>query len=270
MDGIPPGPLGSGSRPVDTRDGTNALTVSPKPGPICGPYIRGDKFSEFPPLFIDAKPPNITVEIDREDLSIGTARYTGATHINKNLAIRQRDLIPHANIKFIIRDESGHILPMTKRMVRLWLLLPDQDGTLGKGGWHKVTPEKSPFYDDGAGNDAPGEQILFQVKNGQRIFKNKEPVGQLQEFLAGNLRAGGAYYQVISLSSPDGTTRVITANLRYLNAAEFLEALRMTTSNKYRKTHTETFLFDVDFPPIDWQSDSGVVPAPAKMAKPAR
>jgi len=272
MGGIRPGPLGSGP-PVDIRDGTSALTASPTPGPTRGPYIRGDKFSELP--FADATGPSdakprysIKVEIDQEDLSVGAGAYKDSIHLNKNLAFRRGvgggtgDITPHASVKVIITDESsGKTLPMTRRLVRYWFLQPDQGATAqNQKPWHKVAPEKSNFLrDHPSTQDAPG----------LRAFKaEKNPVGQLQEFLAGNLKAGGVYYHVITLMDPDGTSRVVTANWRMLDAAEYHAALQATTSARYAESHEDKFLFDVDFPPTDWSSDSGVMTLPHKKAGP--
>jgi len=219
-----------------------------------------ETFSEFPPLVVKNPNPNTDVSIgfEEKNLAKGTARFTGAKHINNNLAVKPNlipgspgDLIVHGNVEVHLKV-NGKEVPMTQRYVRYWALTPEPDVTVAKGTgtWNVKTPDTNGFVVDApTSKDAPGWQI---------IKPERTSVGQTQEFIAGNPKAGGVYYQTLTLTDPDGTSRVIHSEPKILTPDEYREVLKQIKDPKYAKTHDSKFLFDVKFP----GSDTGVLTPP--------
>jgi hypothetical protein len=200
--------------------------------------------------------PNISIQFEKNDLSKGTARYTAAKQISKNLALKPNGAgrpdspIAHANVEVHLYDDNGTEVPMTRRLVRSWYIQPTpQADVKDLSTWQIVGLENSEFsplpvapghpacwnfeWDRPGAKDAPGLQ---------GISADDKPFGQLQEFLAGNARVGGVYYQVYVLE--DGSdTRVITTNPMKLNAKEYNEVLKMIDSGTYSKTMSRKLFF---------------------------
>lgn len=205
----------------------------------------------------DAGNPNVSIKFDENDLSVGTARYTAAKQISKNLAMKPngRGLpdspIAHANIEVQLRDDQGHEVPMTRRLVRYWYIKPLPNAVVSDlSKWQIVGLKESDVgtplpiapgqpaswnfeWDRPGSKDAPGVQG-FSVKDG--------PFGQLQEFLVGNAKVGGAYYQVYVLE--DGlNTRVITSRALTLPAQQYRNALQSIDSGEYTRNMARRLFF---------------------------
>lgn len=234
-----------------------------------GTVQEGTKvFSEVAPIKVLPNQPkkdqiSITVDLVKENVAIGTARYTGARHLNKNIAIKPNllpgyagDLIVHGNIEVHIKV-NGKEVPMTSRDLRYWPLKPELGTTTANGRLWRLGDPDPKFVVDGPGaKDAPGSQVHLA-----------ESFGQLLEFLAGNPKAGGAYYHQWILMDRDGTSRVRFHNLRPLTPQEFLDATKRKGEPSFTKQNK--FLFDVPFPG-EADSDSGVIRIPeANKVKPA-
>ena len=227
-----------------------------------GPCIIGNSFSEFPcpPIAQSGPNTNITVQFEGDDLSRGTARFTGARHLGKNLAVKPNaipghagDLMVHGNVKVEL-EVNGKKVPMTQRFVRYWPLLPEPGTTVANGGrWILGAPDTRFWLDAPSTKDAPGWQV---------VFAEDKPVGQLQEFLAGNPEAGGVYYQTWTLTDPDGTSRVVHFNLVRLSPQEYHDAVRRINR---RDALGNSFLLDVPFAP-EPLADSGILHLPLKKA----
>jgi len=216
---------------------------------------------EGSPISVVEKPnPNVTVEFEKDDLSIGAARFTGAKPVNKNLSMKPSlkghpdNPIAHANVEVHLHDDKGNEVPMTRRLVRYWLVQPQRGATVQNlRQWRIVGLEHSEFspfspfpvarnerpaqtnfgWDRPGAKDAPGVQGL-SVKD--------KPFGQLQEFLVGNAEVGGAYYQIYTLE--DGlNVRVISSRELTFSAREYRELLRMIDSGEYSKTMGRKLLF---------------------------
>ena len=164
------------------------------------------RYSEFPPLMPKSKSPSTkktsAIHFDRRDVSIGRARYQGATHYSKNIAVKPNyiagggDLMSHCNVEVELYDKSGRPIPMQERWFRDWAYYPvDPAVTIrtfkgwdgrnlpgAKEGLRTVPGSTKRFLFDGASaTDAPGQQNIIQDK--QTYF-------YLQEFVAGNEQAG--------------------------------------------------------------------------------
>jgi hypothetical protein len=205
----------------------------------------------------DAGNPHISITFEEKDLSIGTARYRGAKQVSKNLAMRPNvpgvpdSPIAHANVEVHLYDDHGHEVPMTRRLVRSWYIDPLPNAKVSDlGRWRivglnpsdvgtplPVAPGQPTYYNfqkDGPGaEDAPGLTGL-SVKD--------EPYGQLQEFLAGNERVGGVYYQVYTLEDKVNT-RVFSSAPEKLSAKEYREALQLIDSGEYSQTMARKLFF---------------------------
>lgn len=194
--------------------------------------------------------PQVSVEFERRDLSIGTARYRGAVPITKNLSMKpggrgqQPNPMIHANVEVRLRDANGKPVPMTRRLVRTWDVQPSAGATVDNlRMWHIVgllQSEFSPFspfplspnerpgdtnfrLDHPSRQDAPGLQLIQTT-----------PFGILQEFVAGNAGVGGAYYQTYTLF--DGSKyRIINSRSMTLSAAEYNRLLASIDNGTYTK-----------------------------------
>ena len=78
---------------------------------------------EGSPIPVVEKPnPNVTIEFEKKDLSIGTARYTGARPVSRNLSMKPSspghpdNPIAHANVEVHLRDNQGREVRMTRRL----------------------------------------------------------------------------------------------------------------------------------------------------------
>jgi RHS repeat-associated protein len=211
----------------------------------------------------DDKGPNISVEFEQKDLSIGHARFTDAKPISKNLSMKPSvpgqpdNPMPHANIEVHIYDDKGKELPMTRRLARHWAVIPDPGATVEDfpRGWH-MDPKKAQrtFMFDGPGAvDAPGWQ---------GISVDDEPFGQLQEFLAGNAKVGGVYYQVWTLQDAN-SVRTINTRAMKLSAEEYREVLKLIDTGAYAKTMKDRVFFMLRAK----TSDITPLPRPSKAPK---
>ena len=236
-----------------------------------GPYLKKSpdgkwSFSEFPPLITNVKKqePNVEMSIafDEKNLAVGKARYTNATHLNKNLAIHPGGLgntgepMVHGNVEIHIKVD-GKEVPMTARRVRYWDVTPMGGATVAnqgewqvdykKGAWSAPPTRETPRAWDGPGSeDAPA--MVPSVAP-------QKSTGDLHEFLAGNPKYGGFYYQMVTLYDPDLTARVLVYNTRVLTANEFRDAIKRIESN----ADTHSFLFE-GIPIADRKSsDTGVM-----------
>jgi len=234
-------------------------------------------FSEFAPIKVLANQPKllpnqpkkdqitIAVDLETENAAIGTTRYTGARHLNKNIALKPNalpgyapDLMVHSNI-VVHMKVNGKEVPMTSRYFRYWPLKPELGTTTANGKLWKLGNPDATFSVDGPGvKDAPGTQAHLA-----------ESDGQLLEFLAGNPKTGGAYYHQWTLRDPDGTSRARFHNLRLLAPQEFLDAMKRKRDPNFTKQNK--FLFDVPFPG-EADADSGVlrVPESSKAKHPSK
>ena len=74
----------------------------------------------------------ITVDMEQENLAVGKGSYTGARHLNNNVAVRGEELWCHANIK-VRFNVNGKEVPMTQRFWREWDLMPELGTTVANG-----------------------------------------------------------------------------------------------------------------------------------------
>jgi hypothetical protein len=212
----------------------------------------------------DAGNPNVSIKFEDNDLSVGSARYTAAKQISKNLAMKPNgpglpdSPIAHANVEVHLCDDHGHEVRMTRRLVRYWYIKPMPNAVVSDlSKWQIVGltddditplpvapghPASWNFEWDRPGSkDAPGVQGV-SVKD--------KAFGQLQEFLVGNAEVGGAYYQVYVLE--DGSsTRVMTSSAMTLSAKNYRDALRSIDSGGYTKTNARRLFFMPAMPKTD-------------------
>jgi hypothetical protein len=199
-----------------------------------------------------------TIEIDKRDLSIGQARYRDATHITKNLAVKPNytgsgDLMNHTNIEIHLYDDKGRERPMTARYIRDWGFYPQDPkktiATLGPDDPLTLVPGDSKRfrYDGASTTDAPAQQ---------NIYKDKRSYVYLQEFVAGNPKTGGFYYQAIMQLDPDATSRIRVKNAVPLSPREYQEAVKIIKSPGFGKEYADKFLFPNL--PDTTQADTGV------------
>lgn len=214
---------------------------------------------ETDPIKVAPSPqnPNITIKIDEDDLSVGTARYTAAKQVSKNLAMKPNgpglpdSPIAHSNIEVELRDDAGHVVPMTRRLVRYWYVKPLPGALVSDlGKWQIVGLDSSDVISPSCvapghpaswnfERDRPGSQDAPGV---QGISVKDKSFGQLQEFLVGNAKVGGAYYQVIVLEDRTNT-RVITSNTLTLSAEDYRDVLKRIDSGEYGRTMSRRLFF---------------------------
>ena len=223
-----------------------------------------ERFSEFAPLRPQqpdglATPgdnPNVKVEFEQQDVSIGKGRYRGRIPISNNLALEPRKkgtprIIPHANVKVTLVSQNGRPAKMTERYVRNWTISPLQaDAAVDNlsqwriQGLHHTefipfspmplsNKEQLPasFWEHPSAEDAPG----LDAPMGD-VF------GILQEFVIGNPEAGGAYYQVYTLSDQT-RTRVFSTNAVTFGTEEYLKLVRRLNSPAYKKEYLHKLYF---------------------------
>jgi hypothetical protein len=183
-----------------------------------------EPYSETAKIPVLAKPAKKTnsIEFDQRNLAIGTARYRGATHLSKNVALKPHadgvgaDLMNHLNVEVHLYDDTGKEVPMTERYIRDWTFdVKDPKTRIAtlKLSDLKLSDVLPRFRRDfPSTTDAPGMQNLVQ---GQKTRVD------LQEFIAGNPKVGGFYFQNVAELDPDGTTRIIVANKIPLTPDDF-------------------------------------------------
>lgn len=278
--GSPPGPTCCEAFGTQSADaGTNCRWCSPRPGPNGvdagsswgasdpddpehGGYLwetaKGHwVFSEFPRQTISMKKPpprvEMTIKVDEANLSIGKARYTGAVHLNKNLAIHPGGPgnagtpMVHSNIEFHLKVD-GIIVPMTVRRVRYWDIRFAKGATVANEGAWEVdrSAGATPVWDAPGTEDAPAMNFISQPK---------VTIGDMHEFIAGTPKYGGFYYQVVTMYDPDGTSRAMVYNLRPIDASQLVDAKRRVD----RGADRHTFLFDAQLTDENRHSDSGIM-----------
>ena len=201
---------------------------------------------ESSPISIMEKPKaNVSVTFEEKDCSIGTARFTGAKPISKNLSMKGGSPMAHANVEVQLYDNQGNEVPMTRRLVRYWYVKPEAGAKVENlSQWRIVGLEHSEFspfavspereapasnnfqWDRPGGCDAPGLQ---------GISVRDESFGQLQEFLVGNASVGGAYFQTYTLEDSE-KIRIINTNELKLSANEYRKVMRLIDTGEYSKT----------------------------------
>ena len=191
------------------------------------------------PVERDANP-QVVVQFEQKDLSVGTARYRDAVPITKNLSMKpggRRAAQPHAGAS-VDNLRQWHIAGLQHSEFSPFSPFPAATGN--------KHPGDSNFRLDRPGRrDAPGLQFI-----------TREPFGILQEFLAGNTDAGGAYFQTYTLF--DGTKyRIINSRSMTLSKAEYRELLNLIDSGAYAKSNARQLYFMPDAA----TDDIGDVPA---------
>lgn len=262
---------------IDFDDGALA---PPPDGSGRGPYLvdtpDGPKFSELPPIRLpDPRPqpsknPNVTIEFEKKDLSIGTARFSSAKPVARNLSMQGVNPMPHANIEVKFIGKDGKPLPMTERRVRSWNIVPiTPDANVSnlrswriEGLYHSDFIPFSPFS---LPNEKPAQPFEWD-RSGQRdapgylgIRRNLGAgTGQLQEFIAGNDTVGGVYYQVYTLSDRNGI-RVFTTDAFAFDAKGYQKLLKLIKNPGFRSENLNKLLFMPQVPP----GRDNTVPYPA-------
>jgi hypothetical protein len=219
--------------------------------------VQAEVYSEFGKM-VPAKPKN-SIALDERDVSVGRARYQGATHITKNLAIKPNhiagggDLLNHANIEIHLYDDKGREKPMTDRYWRDWAYYPADPNkriaTLKKGDALIPVPgaTKRFQWETPSTTDAPGQQNIFQ---------DARTYVYLQEFVAGSPETGGYYYQVLTQLDPDATSRNQVKNTVSLTPRDFREIQKIMADPGFEKQYSNRFL--IDGLPGTVQSDTGI------------
>ncbi|HEV3334589.1 MAG TPA: hypothetical protein VG096_26555 [Bryobacteraceae bacterium] len=201
----------------------------------------------------------VEVEFEKKDFSIGTARYKGARPITKNLSMkpggRGQPATPmcHANVEVRLFDDKGRRVSMSRRLVRTWDIQPLPGATVDNlrmwriiGLEHKEYMPFSPFplpderpvpSDTNFKWDNPGR---FDAQGLNSL--QPTPFGILQEFLAGNRSAGGAYFQTYTLF--DGSQcRTINSTAFKLSAADYGRLLDAIDRGAYTKQFLRRLYF---------------------------
>lgn len=195
---------------------------------------------------------NVIVEFEKEDFSIGAARYRDAKPITKNLAMKpagrggQATPMPHANIKVRLFDEQGRKVPMTRRLVRTWDIRPLEGASVENlRMWHIVGLEQTEFSPFSpfpvSRGERPGDANFKWDRPGQfdapgLQFIKLQAFGILQEFVSGNRAAGGAYFQTYTLF--DGAKfRTINSRAVQLSKDEYAALLDSVDSGAYTKAY---------------------------------
>jgi hypothetical protein len=257
------------SRPGPGGTSPDAECQEPEHGGYLWETATGEwVFSEFPRPTTDLKPPGpriqMSIKIDEKNLAVGKARYTGAKHLNKYIAIHPGGPgnagtpIIHCNIEFRI-EVNGRPVPMTERRVRYWGIKFAPGATVANGGKWEVDRAAGavPVGDAPSAEDAPGMNFTTRPSGS---------TGDMHEFLAGTSRYGGFYYQEVTMYDPDGTARVMVYNLGRLDAKQFADAIRRIGSGADR----HACLFEGELTEDSKDSDSGIltdIPDNAKRKK---
>jgi hypothetical protein len=222
-----------------------------------------ERFSEFPPIKLPdgelvqpADNSNVKVEFEKRDVSIGKARYRGRIPISPNLAYeprkRQRSrIIPHANVEVTFLDSTGKPVRMTERFCRGWTISPlRKDATVDNLRQWRIQSlhhtsfipfspmpiskrEQLPlsFWETPSAEDAPG----FDTPEGD-VF------GTLQEFIVGNPKVGGAYYQIYTLSDRN-QTRVFSTNALTFTPDGYRKLKQQLKDPAYKKRYLHKLYF---------------------------
>ncbi len=235
----------------------NRGTTDPKTAKNDPRAFQAEVYSEFGKM-VPMKAKN-SIALDQRDVSVGRARYQGATHITKNLAIKPNyiagggDLINHANIEIHLHDDKGKEKPMTDRYWRDWAYYPADPSkriaTLRKGDALTPVPgaTKRFQWETPSTTDAPGQQ---------NIYRDTRTYVYLQEFVAGNPTTGGYYYQVLTQLDPDATSRIQVKNTVPLTPRDFQDLQKIMADPNFEKNYSNQFL--IDNLPGTIQSDTGV------------
>jgi hypothetical protein len=244
--------------------------LAPPPEGGRGPYIvdtpDGPKFSELPPIRLpDPRPqptknPNITIEFEKKDLSIGTARYRSAKPVTQNLSMQGVNPIPHANIEVKFIGKDGKPLPMTDRKVRYWIITPiTPDATVSnlrlwriEGLYHSDFIPFAPFCLPNETQAKPFEPDRPGRRDPPGFLGIRQNLGagggQLQEFIAGNDTVGGVYYQVYTLADRNGV-RVFSTDAFAFDAKGYQKMLKLIDDPAFRNENLHKLLFMPGVPP---------------------
>ena len=211
-----------------------------------------------PTLVKNLDTPNVVVEFEKHDFSVGTARYRNAVPVTKNLSMKPNggglasSPMVHANVEVRLRDEHGKAVPMTRRMVRTWDVQPAPHATVENlRMWHIVGLQQSEFSPFApfpvSPNERPGDANFKWDRPGRfdapglQLIK-PTPFGILQEFLVGNSTVGGAYYQTYTLFDGD-KYRIINSRSVTLSAVEYNALLTLIDSGAYTKSNLRFLYF---------------------------
>lgn len=225
----------------------------------------------------DTRNPNISIEFEKNDLSVGTARFTAAKQISKNLAMKPSggglpdNPMVHSNVEVHLRNDQGRDVPMTRRLVRYWDIRPMPGAVVADLSQWKIVGLK----DSDVGTPlpiAPGQPAFWNFiwdrpgskdAPGFQLIKTDQSTGQLQEFLVGNAKVGGAYYQVYTLDDCSNV-RVITASAMALSADEYRKVLGLIDSGDYPRTMGRRLFF------MGGAGTDNTTPLPSPSTAPAR
>jgi len=220
--------------------------------------------------------PQVEVEFEKQDFSIGTARYSGATPITRNLSMLpagRKGLPPtpicHANVEVRLVDEKGHKVPMTRRLVRTWDIQPLKGAIVDNLRLWRIVgleqTEYSPFSPFPISpKERPGDANFKWDRPGWRDAQGLNPLdgkafGILQEFVVGNRKVGGAYFQTYTLF--DGSKcRTVNSKAIKLSASNYGKLLDAIDGGAYTKMKIRRLGFDVREGASDDTSD--VPPSP--------
>lgn len=200
-------------------------------------------------LVVEKPNRNVSIQFEQRDLSIGKARFTGARPVSKNLSMKpsrpgQPDSpMAHANVEVHLYDDRGHEVPMTRRLLRSWFIRPDPGASVEKlSQWTIVGLEKTDYTEFRVSpTESPAQNSFTWDRPGaedaqglQGTSVKDEPFGQLQEFLVGNEKVGGAYFQTYVLEDRE-KIRVINTNEVKFSAKAYRAALTSIDSGEYAK-----------------------------------
>jgi hypothetical protein len=239
-------------------------SAAPPEGRGHGPYITetadGPVFSELPPLRLpDPRPrpstnPNIQIEFDQKDLTIGAPRYSSAKPVAQNLSMQGANPIPHTSIEVRFTSKDGKPLPMTRRLVRTWNIVPvTPDASVSNlRSWRIVGldhPDFIPFSPFRLPNERPAMPFewdrpgRYDAPGFLAVRENLGAgAGQLQEFIAGNRTVGGVYYQVYTLADRNGV-RVFSTDAFAFDAKGYQRLMKLINDPDFRKENLHKLLF---------------------------
>ncbi len=164
------------------------------------------------------------------------------------------DLMNHTNVEIhLYDDKTGKEVPMTDRYFRDWAYYPTDPkktiATLKKGDAMTLVPGgiNHFIWESPSTTDAPGQQNITQ---------DKKTYMYVQEFIAGNPKVGGYYYQAYSLLDPDGTSRNAVKNKVSLTPDDFKALKEIIAAPNFSTEYKDRFI--ISNLPDSVDSDSGI------------